>query len=279
MPIHKDLRQVIYSRDTGHIYKFLSDAKGQDIRIDVSCQKQTNSSIVVYIEIRGSLTMSKFFKWTVLCLVLGGILSGCTAKDSPEEQIYQILEAAVKKEKTFEEQQQPIAELENKEKEYYTTILKLGLREFDQIVKLSNEAINNIEKRKELIEKERESMLASHEKFKQIDDKIKNIEDQHLKKEAEKLKVTMIERYEAHEKLYTFYKKSLDLDKALYTLFQKENLKMDELEAQIEKINQSYQTVIEANDAFNNKTNQYNEEKQKFYKDAEIEIATTDEAK
>ncbi|KMY49291.1 hypothetical protein AC625_06945 [Peribacillus loiseleuriae] len=223
--------------------------------------------------------MSKFFKWTVLCLVLGGILSGCTAKDSPEEQIYQILEAAVKKEKTFEEQQQPIAELENKEKEYYTTILKLGLREFDQIVKLSNEAINNIEKRKELIEKERESMLASHEKFKQIDDKIKNIEDQHLKKEAEKLKVTMIERYEAHEKLYTFYKKSLDLDKALYTLFQKENLKMDELEAQIEKINQSYQTVIEANDAFNNKTNQYNEEKQKFYKDAEIEIATTDEAK
>lgn len=218
-------------------------------------------------------------KWTVLCLILGGILSGCTAKDSPEEQVYQVLEAAVKQEKTYEEQQKPITELENKEKEYYTTILKLGMREFDQIDNLSKEAINNIQKRKELIEKERESILASQEKFKQIDDKIEGVKDQKLKKEAGKLKVTMIERYEAHEKLYTTYKESLDLDKALYTLFQKENLKMDELEAQIEKINKSYQTVIEANKAFNKKTNQYNNEKEKFYKDSEIEVSNAKEAK
>ncbi|MBA9025035.1 MULTISPECIES: YkyA family protein [Bacillaceae] len=223
--------------------------------------------------------MSKFIKWTVLCLVLGGVLLGCTAKNSPEEQIYQILEAAVKLEKNYEEQKQPITELENKEKEYYNTILKLGMREFDQIVKLSNEAINNIEKRKELLKKERESLLASQEKFKQIDAKINDIKDPNLKKEAEKLKVTMDERYAAHEKLYASYKESLELDQELYTLFQKEDLRMDELEAQIEKINQSYQAVIEANDDFNKKTNQYNEDKLKFYKDAEIEVSDTKEAK
>ena len=82
----------------------------------------------------------------------------------------------------------------------------------------------------------------------------------------------MTDRYKFHDELYEHYKKGLQLDKELYTMFQKEDLTYEKLEQQIEKINEAYQKVLEANEKFNEETKKYNELKIEFYKAAGINI-------
>lgn len=213
----------------------------------------------------------------------GGILfftimvSGCSA--SPEEEIQSILEAAVQKEKGFEEQQTPITESEKKEKQLYGQIIGLSMKEFDRIVRLSDDALKNIENREELIEKERKSILSAKEEFNKMKDKIKDIEDKKIRQQAIKVKETMDNRYAAHDELYKSYKESLSLDKQLYELFKKEDLKMDTLQEQINKINATYQKVLVANKKFNEETERYNKEKEALYKSADIKVANSEEDK
>jgi hypothetical protein len=213
-------------------------------------------------------------KWKVFMLfsLIVAMLAGCLGNSTPEEKIHQILEETVNQEKGFEQQQQPITKLENEEKEIYNQIIELGMKEFEQIVTLSNQAIDNIEKREELLEIERESMLASQKEFEKVEQPISDIEDSESKQRAESLQKTMLERYQAHDELYNTYKASISLDKELYNLFKKEELKMDQLQIQIDRINEAYQNVISANERFNQKTEQYNNEKATFYNSAEIEL-------
>ena len=150
------------------------------------------------------------------------------------------------------------------------------MKEYDQIVELSDEALNNIEKRKDLIEKEQESMEASEKQFNKMEGKTEKIEDQKVKKEAVKMEKTMNERYDIYEELYEAYQQSLGNDKKLYELFKKEDLKMDELQIQVDKINTSYAKVVKANKKFNEVTNQYNQEKESFYENAGIKETKTD---
>lgn len=205
------------------------------------------------------------------------LVSGCS--DSPEEQIHLILEEAVQKEKGFEDQQTPITESEKREKQLYGQITGLSMKEFDQIVKLSDDALKNIENREELIEKEHKSITASQKEFNKIEERIEDIDDKKILQRAKKVKETMENRYAAHDELYKSYKESLSLDKQLYELFKKEDLKMDTLQEQINKINASYQKVLLANEKFNKETDQYNKEKEAFYKSADINIASSDKDK
>jgi hypothetical protein len=214
----------------------------------------------------------KHFSLVAIILVLGLFISGCSG--SPEEQIHTILESTVQKEKGFEEQQTPIKESEKKEKQLYDQIIKLSMKNFDQIVTLSDEALNNVKSREKLIEKERTSIKDSEKEFSAIEGKIGDIDDNKIQQQAENLKKTMESRYAAHDKLYKSYKESLSLDRGLYELFKKEDLKMDELQAQINKINVSYKNVLQANDQFNNETELYNKEKKAFYKKADKKIAS-----
>jgi membrane protein insertase Oxa1/YidC/SpoIIIJ len=47
---------------------------------------------------------------------------------------------------------------------------------------------------------------------------------------------------------------------------------MKELQDQIEKINKTYEEVIEVNQLFNDSTNQYNQEKMEFYKQSKLDV-------
>lgn len=201
------------------------------------------------------------------------VMTGCLNSSSPEEKIVKILNKTDEKESSFTDNQEPINKLEKKDKELYEKIIKLGMKEYDQIVELSDEALKNIDEREELINKEQESIQASEKQFSKIEGKSEKIEDQQVKKEADKVEKTMNERYSAYEELYKAYQQSLTNDRELYELFKKEDLKMDALQIQVDKINTSYKKVVKANQKFNDLTERYKQERESFYESAGIKKA------
>nr|WP_251025761.1 YkyA family protein [Bacillus sp. ISL-47] len=213
----------------------------------------------------------------LLVLSIGAIfLTGCMNQPTPEEKMYEILENVVAKEKTFEEQQDPLVNLEKKEKDLYDRIIALGMKEFDEITKLSDEASSIVDQRKDHMEKEQESIQASKVEFETLLPIIEEIEDKKVKEKSKLLYEIMMERYKIHDVLYKDYSKALEYDKELYAMFKKEDLSLEQLEEQISKINDMYEKILASNKQFNEKTEEYNEAKLSFYKEAGLEIKTED---
>ncbi|WP_235749752.1 YkyA family protein [Neobacillus bataviensis] len=196
------------------------------------------------------------------------ILSGCVGNKTPAEKMYDVLEDVVAKEKVFEEQQDPLVTLEKKEKRIYDQIIELGMKEYDQIVKLSDEAIQLTDERKKHMEKETKSLKESEQAFKKIADIKDEFDDTEVIKTANELNDVMMQRYQAHEWLYKEYSDALTYDKELYGMFKNKNLPLEDLEAQVNKLNDQYKQVFDANEKFNMLTDQYNDKKQSFYKKA-----------
>jgi rubrerythrin len=211
------------------------------------------------------------FRFAFIFAVAVFVLMGCVGGSSPQENIYKVLEETVAKEENYVEVQKPLQGLEEKEKEIYSKIMNLGMKEFDKIVKLSDDALKNISERKEYIEKERKAMKEAKDKFSNLDSYISKLEDEKLKSEAGKLEKTMKDRYQLHEELTNSYLDSLSLDKELYEQFKKKELTMEELEKQITSINEAYEKTIKLNKEYNTKTEQFNKLKQGFYSTAGIE--------
>lgn len=214
--------------------------------------------------------LKKIFLTVVIIALF--VLTGCFNRQTPEEKIYEILENVVKLEEVFEDQQKPLLDLENEEKALYDQIISLGMKEYDKIVELSNKAIEIVDKRKELMEKENNSILSAKEAFVKIEPIISEIEDDKTKKLGEKLYDTMMKRYEAHEQLFEKYMEGLSNDRKLYEMLKNKEMSMKELQDQIEKINKTYEEVIEVNQLFNDSTNQYNQEKMEFYKQSKLDV-------
>jgi len=196
------------------------------------------------------------------------ILAGCVGQKTPVEKMYDVLENVVSKEKVFEEQQDPLVTLEKKEKEIYDQIIELGMKEYDQIVKLSDEAILLTDQRKNHMEKETKSLKESEREFKKTADLKDELDDPELTKIANELYDTMMQRYEAHDWLYKEYSNALKYDKELYVMFKNKNLSLEDLEAQVNKLNDTYKQVYDANKKFNKLTELYNDKKLSFYKKA-----------
>ncbi|MFB6465734.1 YkyA family protein [Cytobacillus sp. Hz8] len=215
----------------------------------------------------------KLYKHLVMLLICGVLLlSGCFQKQTKEEQIYNLLESVASTEQMFEEQQNPLVDLEKNEKTLYDKIIALGKKEQGKINQLSDQALQNIKKRKEHMQKEQDSMEASEKEFKKLDQLLEDIKDEKEKKKAETLRQTMKDRYKMHDELYANYNKGLEYDKELYILFKNKNTTINQLEEQIVKINQTYEIVISNNENFNKLTKKYNEEKIAFYKEAKINV-------
>ncbi|THE11164.1 hypothetical protein E1I69_16105 [Bacillus timonensis] len=215
---------------------------------------------------------NKTFKLSIVLLCMIFLLMGCNNGPSPEEQMYETLEKVVKVEKDFEEQQEPLVELEKREKELYDEILTLGMKEFDQIVTLSKEALDIVTERETRINNEHESIKASKKEFQKVDSFISEIKEESVKEEADALVSVMNQRYESYEKLYSSYTEAIGYDKKLYEMFQNEELTLEELEQQINLINETYEKVVAANEDFNKLTDQYNNAKVSFYKSAGLEV-------
>ena len=203
---------------------------------------------------------------SVLATVL--IISGCLNKRTATEEMYDVLENVVSAEKVFEEQQNPLVSLEKKEKDLYDQIIGLGMKQYDQIVKLSDEAIKITDERKDRMEKETKSIEESKKKFSEVAKIKKDLDNPELSKKADELYDIMMKRYQTHDDLYKEYMKGIQSDKALYEMFKNKNLPLTALEEQVTTLNQIYEKIDAANESFNKLTEQYNTKKLAFYKQA-----------
>jgi hypothetical protein len=204
-----------------------------------------------------------------LILVLLVVAVGC-AKTNPAEEVYYHLEKAVSLESPFEEQQEPLSKAEIEEYELYDQILELS--DLDEIKTLASNAEELANSRISMIELEKESIDEAYEEYKKIKAVIETFKDEDLKKLANQLVTVMDSRYETYIELYREYKEAITLDLELYQLIQKEDLTIDELEAQHDKVNISYERVNQYKDKFNEYTIQYNEIKREFYDFAELDV-------
>jgi hypothetical protein len=205
-------------------------------------------------------------------VISGFLLTGCMSKESSAEKLYQVLENVVDAEKEFEEQQEPLVELERKEKDIYNEIMTLGMKQHEKIIMLSDEALSIIEKRKNHLQLEIDSINASKREFTKAQEVIKDIKDTDQKKKAEDLSKIMQKRYQLHNKLSKEYLSALERDRELYLMLKEESTSYDKLEAHIVDSNTTYQKVFEANEEFNDVTAQYNEKKLEFYKEAGLNL-------
>ncbi|UFU01359.1 YkyA family protein [Radiobacillus kanasensis] len=192
--------------------------------------------------------------------------------ESTTEKMFTHMEEAVKLENTFTKQQDPLVELEEKESELYKQIIDLSMDEFEQMKDLASQALDIIDKREEIIQKEKESIEASKEEFDKIKPLIKELKEEKLQKTATQMYEIMDKRYQAYLSLHSAYQEALKKDKMLYSLFQKKELREDELRKQVESVNESYDKVLEANDSFNQFTDEYNKLKEEFYKQSDLDI-------
>lgn len=215
-----------------------------------------------------------FWKRTVYTgtLAFSILLTGCVNGESPEQEIFQTLEEVVELEASFEEQQGPLLELEKEESAIYDEILTLGMKEFDQIVKLSQEGLALVEQKEAAMKNEKESIEAAREQFEEVKTAIESLEDEELKKEAQSLYQLMEQRYEAYMTLSNHYSKSIEVEKEMYKLFQTEDLTLEQLQVQINDLNEKYEKINAANETFNDYTEQYNEAKLDFYKKAGLNV-------
>lgn len=213
----------------------------------------------------------------ILIFLFTIVLSACRSNKTPEEEIYTIIEKSVSLEAGLQNQQDPLVDLEEKEKKLYDQIISLGMKEFDKIVTLSNQALAILEEREDRIQKEKESIEASRKHFQAVLPIIDELEDDSLKKEAKGLYSLMEKRYQIYEKLYKNYLNGIILDKELYEMFQDKNVSLEELETQIEKINQTYEKVMNNNKEFNEYSEKTYEAKLAFYKHANLDIETNRE--
>jgi hypothetical protein len=200
------------------------------------------------------------------------LLTGCVSKEKTTERMYQALERVVAAEKAFEEQQEPLVELEKQENKIYNQIMAIGMKQHEQIVKLSDEALLNIDKRKDHLQKEVESINASKTEFKQAEEIKNEIDDTEQKKKASELLEIMRNRYRVHNQLTKDYSSALDSDKELYLMLKNESISYEKLEIHVTNLNTIYQKVYDANEEFNVLTAQYNEKKLEFYKEAGLNL-------
>jgi hypothetical protein len=218
------------------------------------------------------LSIIRITRISIAVVISSFLLIGCISRESSAEKLYQVLENVVDAEKEFEEQQEPLVELERQEKEIYNEIMTLGMKQHEKIVTLSDEALSIIEKRKNHLQLEIDSINASKTEFKKAEEIISDIKDSEQKKKAEDLSKIMKKRYQLHNRLSKEYSSALDRDKELYLMLKEESILYDKLEAHVADLNTTYQKVLEANEEFNDLTAQYNEKKLEYYKQAGLNL-------
>lgn len=191
-------------------------------------------------------------------------MSACSGQ-SVEDEIYDHLEEAVQLESVFGKQQDVITDLEQQERKIFDQIIDLEMKNFDQIKELAQEALILIEDRSKEITTEKESIDDSKNEFEKSKELIQKLEDETVKKKAEEMYNVMIDRYTSYANIHKAYIQSLKEEEALYNMFQSEDVTQEQYTDQTNKVNESYEIVIEENKAFNEETSKYNELKKEFY--------------
>lgn len=96
--------------------------------------------------------------------------------------------------------------------------MAIGMKNHNEVVELSDEALLMVDKREEHLQKEKDSLHQARNKFEQVVDIKERIDDDNQRKSADELYNIMIQRYDAYDRLAKEYSKALINDKELYTI-------------------------------------------------------------
>lgn len=206
---------------------------------------------------------------TVFLFMLIILLNAC-GSETTEEQIHQYLEEAVELEEDFLTYEEEIASLEQEEQDIYETITDLD--DFSRIKELSKEALDIIQERSDKLNQERDSIEASEEAFQKSKPLIADLDEKNVRKKAIEMYDVMNERYEAYAHLYELYKDSLSLEEELYTFLQEKDAEPKDVTNKIADINEYYEEIHDATEAFSTYTTRYNELKKEFYDIADLDV-------
>nr|WP_275899548.1 YkyA family protein [Bacillus piscicola] len=200
------------------------------------------------------------------------LLLGACGK-SAEEKTYAHLEEAVSIESSFQEQQDPLRKLEEKEESLYEKMLTLDSEETDKIQKHSKQAVELANEREDLLNKEKESIEAAYEEYKKAVEDMKDVEG--AAKEVKAVQQAMDDRYGAYQSLHETYLTAIKKDVQLYKSLTKENLTLETLKKKIDAVNDTYADVAKQSEKFNRFTDQYNEAKTALYEKAGFELKSS----
>lgn len=192
------------------------------------------------------------------------ILTGCMGQD-PVDSLHHSLEKAAELEKPFLEEQRTLEELEAKENQLYDDVMKLNMDDYKKIVALSNEALENVSKREAHLKIENDSIKKSESEFEEAKTSANQIKDKHIKEKADAAVSHMKKRYASYGSMYEEYKKALQLNKKLYMKLKDKDLARDDLDKQIDKVNTSYEEVLQYSGEFNEQTEKYNKAREDLY--------------
>ncbi|WP_413379957.1 YkyA family protein [Alkalihalobacillus sp. 1P02AB] len=213
--------------------------------------------------------MSVKKRWYVtLSLLMMLVLVAC-GKNVAED-VFVHLEQAVELESTFKQQQEILKAAENNEQQLYEEVIDLGMDEFELILSLTEEALASIETRENAVALEKESIEQSYEEFQKVEAFENEINEGEGFEHYQTLREKMKARYESYQDLHTAYVKSINLDRELFELLQREDFELVELQEKIEEVNESYSNINETRDVFNQFTVEYNESKQAYYSSADL---------
>ncbi|MCM2674870.1 YkyA family protein [Alkalicoccobacillus plakortidis] len=201
---------------------------------------------------------------------LGAMLAACST--DPEQTVYDHFEAAVEEESVFAEQQSLLQEAEQQEQGWYEEVIELGMDEYDSIVSLTDQLLESVETRRELLEEEKKGIEAGYEEASKAEAEFESIDNEETRNLANDVQEAMDNRYESYTTLNGLYAESLDLDEQLYQLLGQEDLDVSELEDQIEQVNSKYQEITDATEQFNSLTDTYNQTKRTFYESADLDV-------
>ncbi|WP_280769141.1 YkyA family protein [Salipaludibacillus daqingensis] len=198
------------------------------------------------------------------------IISTACFGEQPAEIMYDHLEESVQIEKEVEEKQEPLTNAEQKEVDLYEEMLTLS--SVEEIEPLADEAIDSAEERREIMEEEKELIEDSYSIFQEAEQQIDDIDEEDVQEAATKVVDTMNERYSVYQDLYEEYMQSIDEDILLYEMAKDEEIEVEVLQEQHEKVNEGYNRITELNQQFNQLTNDYNDAKINFYETAELNV-------
>ncbi|MGX1982586.1 putative cell-wall binding lipoprotein [Thermolongibacillus altinsuensis] len=204
------------------------------------------------------------FRQTLFFSILLIVLTSCSI-NSPERELKSLLNEVNQLEQSFAKHQQPLIELEKKEKEIYEEIMSLGLKQFDQIQPFVKEALQVIDQRKKRMDEERKNMVRLKDEMANLQRLIDQIDDPTIKSEARNVYELWEKRYRSYEQLYQYYHQALQLESQFYHLLQEKDLTFVELEEKINEINKTYERFQKMIEQYNDYTNQYNKAKKTLY--------------
>ena len=187
-------------------------------------------------------------------------------------EILQLIGKIVLLDAELEKQQHKIVLVEKKEKELFDRLAVQDINDTEKIQSLVENTLECAKKRKDMIENEEKIIQQSMQTLEAVSFLLGKIKVTSLKKEINKVMVSVQERNQIHEQLVEVYKRSIQEDITLYSLWNKKSVTISQLEKQIDFVNDSYEKVEEANVNYNiakleleKVRNQFFLEKQQYY--------------